>query len=161
MHKKTFSFISLLSISVIALFLGLGLVACGNATPPTGTDSTPSPNSAQACGAISQSQNSLAPQLNPDQVQKSLDCFWSAFQKCQPATMTYSLTGVDTITKHTFSTKLDAGTCKVSDAVQQTIAPKPLPNPTTYICAGLTHEPEILHFKGCGPMGDVDVSMKK
>jgi hypothetical protein len=160
MHKKTFSFISLLSIGVIALFLGLGLVACGNSVPTQG-DSTPSPNSVQACGAISQAQSAIAPQLNPDQAQKSLDCFWNAFQKCLPATLTYNLTGVDTMTKHTFSTKLEAGTCKVSDAVQQSIAPKPFSNPTTYICAGLTHEPEVLHFKGCGQAGDVDVSFKK
>ncbi|TMC21186.1 MAG: hypothetical protein E6J34_10425 [Chloroflexi bacterium] len=160
MNKKTFSLISLLRISVIAFFLGLGLIACGNTTP-TDAGSTPSPNSAQACGAISQSQNPVAQQVNPDQAQKSLDCFWNAFQKCQIASLTYSLTGVDTITKHTFSTKLDASGCKVSDAVQQTIVPKPLSNPSTYICAGLTHEPGVLHFKGCGQVGDVDVALKK
>src|SRR5690242_20447138 len=105
--------IALLSILVISMS------ACGStaiSTPGTSTGSssggtntvvatTPGLPRAgtgklQSCGTINIRE---MPQGNTSNTQVAGNCFWRAYQKCQSALLVANFTGIDTITKRTFT----------------------------------------------------------
>jgi hypothetical protein len=88
------------------------------------------------------------------------DCFWQAFQKCAPASLVYTLIGVDTVTTRTFTIQTNNGHCSISDAFQHTIVPAPLSAAKTYTCTGVAQKPDGLHLSGCGQDGDIVVALQ-
>ena len=171
----------LLATSLILLLLLLA--ACGTnsvtttsasspktASPVSGTGATPTISIAtptgsikntpvtqqpvQNCGAVHSTNLRVAP-TNQDLAKGAEDCFWQAYQQCRPATLTYSLTSVDTAVIHTFSLENQNGKCVITDARQNTIVPH-TPRPAgSSVCTGLTQQPDGLHFLACGTEGDV------
>src|SRR5690348_5839024 len=107
-------------MSLLALFLSIVVMACGNTAD--GKSTSPS-NQTQQCGTITQSLNPRAPQNNSDQVQNTGNCFWHAYQQCQPATLSYIFTGIDTITTDIFKISQSHNTCTITGTMQLTIVP--------------------------------------
>lgn len=156
MDRKIPSRCTLLGMGLLALFFGIGLVACGNGA--SGEDASPS-SLPQQCGMILQMRSSSVPQQSAGQVQKIGDCFWHAFQQCQAATLVYVVKSIDTITQHSFTVGRNNTTCTISDAVQRTVIPKAPSAVRTFTCTTLTNDQEVLHFKGCGQDGDITIPL--
>ncbi|HEX7734203.1 MAG TPA: hypothetical protein VF458_05060 [Ktedonobacteraceae bacterium] len=145
---------------VILLFL---LAACGtNAnTTTTGSNSnnpatTPTTPALQHCGIIHAMRMLVVP-ADESNAKKVEDCFWQAYQHCNPATMVYSQGGVDTATIHTFSLKSQNGGCVVTDALQHQVVPRPAQSAGNHVCSGLQQQTDGLHFLSCAGEGDVVV----
>ena len=145
---------------IVASFLLVGffLAACGsNTTVGGGGQPTPTPTQpAQTvnCGKIQSHANSIAPTDKAAALQAA-NCFYSAYQKCQPATLMFSDYGVDTGAIHHLAVKSANGSCTVSDGWQHFIAPKPLSGTITYSCTGMTMQSDGLHINSCGNAGTV------
>ena len=142
---------------IVASFLLVGffLVACGANTTVGGGGSTPTPTQApQAvnCGKIQSRTNNIAPTDKAAAVQAA-NCFFQAYQKCQPATLVFSEFGVDTGAIHNLSVKSANGSCTVIDGWQHFIAPKPPSAITTYTCTGISMQSDGLHLNSCGQAG--------
>lgn len=147
---------------IVASFLLVGffLAACGsNTTTGGGGQPTPTqPAQNVNCGKIQSHANSIAP---PDKTaaQQAANCFYSAYQKCQPATLMFSDYGVDTGAIHNFAVKNANGSCAISDGWQHFIAPKPLSNIVTYSCTGMNMQSDGLHIESCGNVGTVVIPL--
>jgi hypothetical protein len=87
--------------------------------------------------------------------QNASTCFWNAFQQCQLASITYNVSGVDTITSRTFTIEPRGNSCIITDAVQHQVVPNPVGSPNIYTCATATNERGSLHFTACGEDGNV------
>lgn len=147
----------LLSATLLCIIISVMLAGCGSNTG-SGDAQNPTPTTptqVQKCGAVQTNPRGVP--LNGTAAKKAEDCFWQAYQKCSPATLVYTLTGVDTVKVRTFALQNNGGHCSVSDAVQHTIVPAPLSAAKTYTCAGVTQKPDGLHLSGCGEDGDVVV----
>ena len=150
---------TLLGLGLLVVVIGAGLAACGSNTGSSGNP-TPTPTTStqvQTCGKVQ--TNPKGTPLDVTAAKQSEDCFWQAFQKCQPASLVYTLTGVDTITVRTFTIQNNSGKCTVSEAFQHSIVPQPLSIAKTYTCTGVTQKPDGLHFSSCGVDGDVSVPL--
>ena len=143
---------------IVASFLLVGffLVACGsNTTVGGGGQPTPTPTQPLQtvnCGKIQSHANSIAPTDKAATLQAA-NCFYQAYQKCQPATLVFSSFGVDTGAIHNLAVKNVNGSCTVSDGWQHFIAPKPPSAITTYSCAGMSMQSDGLHLNSCGQAG--------
>lgn len=147
---------TLLSTMFLCAIISVMLATCGSNSSSGGTQNpTSTPVQVQKCGTVQTNPRGLP--VDVTAAKKAKDCFWQAFQKCNPATLVYSLTGVDTVIVRTFTIQKNGGHCSVLDAVQHTIVPAPLSAAKTYTCAGVTQKPDGLHFSGCGEDGDVIV----
>jgi len=151
-----------LSIAILLLVVSLGLAACGS---NTGSGNTPTPTPTptthtqlQKCGTIHTNPRGIPTDIPA--AKHTEDCFWQAFQKCAPASLVYTLIGVDTVTTRTFTIQTNSGHCSVSDAFQHTIVPAPLSTAKTYMCTGAAQKPDGLHFSGCGQDGDIVVALQ-
>jgi|SRR5690348_7408968 len=145
---------------IVASFLLVGffLVGCGsNTTVGGGGQPTPTPTQPPQtvdCGKIQSHANSIAPTDKAAALQAT-NCFYSAYQKCQPATLMFSDFGVDTGAIHHLAVKNTNGSCTVSDGWQHFIAPKPLSSTITYTCTGISMQSDGLHINSCGNAGTV------
>jgi hypothetical protein len=143
-------------IAASFLLVGFFLVACGtNTTVGGGGQPTPTPTHPLPtvdCGKIQSRVNSIAP-TDKAAAQQAANCFYQAYQKCQPATLMFSAFGVDTGTIHHLSVKNTNGSCTVSDGWQHFIAPKPPSAITTFSCAGMNMQSDGLHINSCGQAG--------
>ncbi len=142
---------------IVASFLLVGfLAACGsNTTVGSGGQPTPTPTKPAPtvnCGQIQSHANSVAPTDKAAALQAS-NCFYSAYQKCQPATLMYSDYGVDTGAIHHLAVKNVNGSCTISDGWQHFMAPKPPSNTITYTCTGMNMQSDGLHLNSCGQAG--------
>jgi hypothetical protein len=146
--------------SVIGLVLLLFLTACGaNASTITGSNdptatATATQPALQKCGTIHTLGRLVAP-TDQKSAQSVEDCFWHAYQQCQPATLIYAQGSIDTATLHTFSLKSQNGKCVITDALQHVVYPR---TPTTAVndaCTGLTQQSDGLHFLACTNEGDI------
>jgi hypothetical protein len=149
-----------LSIATLLLVISLGLAACGSNTG-SGNTPTPTPTTQtqlQKCGTVHTNPRGIPTDIPA--AKQTEDCFWQAFQKCAPASLIYTLIGVDTVTTRTFTIQTNSGHCSVSDAFQHTIVPAPLSTARTYICTGAAQKPDGLHFSGCGQDGDIVVALR-
>ena len=79
--------------------------------------------------------------------------FWQAYQQCQPATMTFSVTSVDTGVVRIFTLEKKGSSCMITDEVQHYIAPNPPKTTATYDCASVTKTAAGLVFSSCGQDG--------
>ena len=134
------------------------LVACGaNVSATSGSSgpvATATPAPIQQCGTV----HTLGQQVVPAD-QKSVkgveDCFWQAYQQCNPATLVYSQGSVDTATVHTFSLKSQNGKCVITDALQHVIFPHAPKAGESDTCTGLAQQTDGLHFLTCKNEGSV------
>jgi hypothetical protein len=95
---RPFTALTLLSIAILLLVISLGLAACGSSTG-SGNTPTPTPTTqtqAQKCGTVQTTPRGIP--LDVTKAKQASDCFWVAYQKCAPASLVYTLTGVDTVT---------------------------------------------------------------
>ena len=150
---RPFTALTLLSTGLLLMILSLELVACGSSTGGGNT-----PTQAQKCGTVQTTPRSIPRDVT--KAKQASDCFWQAYQKCSPASLVYTLTGIDTVKTRTFTVQRNNGYCTVSDAVRFAIVPAPLSTAKTYTCTGVAQMPDGLHFSGCGDDGDVVVSLQ-
>ena len=158
-HFSRNSFQRMACIVVSFLLLGLFLVACGSngTTTGSGGSTTPTPtHPAQTidCGKIQSRANSITPS-DKAATQQAEDCFYTAYQKCQPATLVFSSFGVDTGAINHFAVKNVNGSCTISDGWQHFIAPHPPAGTTTYSCASMSKQADGLHIESCGTIGSL------
>ena len=106
------------SAMTLALLMLL-LSACGSnaggqgrATTPTNTPSLQE----LKCGTVHTLHSQIAP-ADLNTARHAEDCFWQAFQQCQPATLTYTKNEVDAGSVNTFTLKSIGGKCTVSDGL--------------------------------------------
>ena len=148
------------AVAVMLLFCVLvvvALAACGS-TVEGAQNPTPTPTlQVQKCGRVQTSPRGLP--LNAAMAKQAEACFWQAYQKCQPATLGFTSTSVDTVALHTFSIRTSGQNCSVTDAMQHAIVPAKLSAAKTYTCTVVAAKSDGLHFSGCGAEGDVIVPM--
>ncbi len=147
----------LLRMGLLLVVLGVSLVACGTNTGGGGvTNPTPTVSTqVQKCGSVQ--TNPMGHPLDGASAKQAENCFWQADQKCQPATLTYTATSVDTIATHTFTIANNGGQCSVTDTVKHSIVPAQPKAAKTYTCGSVAQKPDGLHFSSCGEEGEVVV----
>lgn len=139
------------------LLLGFFLAACGSSTTTGSGQPTPTATrSAQTvdCGKIQSRANGIAPS-DKAAAQQAVNCFYQAYQKCQPATLMFSSLGLDAGVIHHFAVKNVNGSCAISDGWQHYIAPRPPAGTITYSCASMNKQADGLHIESCGTVGSV------
>ena len=149
----------LCSASLLA-FLLLVVSACGSDLGGQGQGATPTstPSShVQKCGTVHTLHAHLVP-ADQTTAKQAVNCFWQAFQRCQPATLTYADNGLDAGTVNTFTLKSAAGKCVISDAVQHYIVPRPPGKITTYTCSDVKLQAQGLSVS-CGAAGTILIPM--
>jgi hypothetical protein len=144
------------------LLLGIFLAACGSSTTTAGS-SQPTPTATQPaqtvdCGKIQSRADGIAP-IDKVAAQQAVNCFYQAYQKCQPATLMYSTFGVDAGVIHHFAVKNVNGSCAVSDGWQHYIAPRPPAGAITYSCASMNMQTDGLHIETCGDAGTIVIPL--
>jgi hypothetical protein len=150
------------SASILA-FLMLALSACGSNLGGQGQGPAPTstpPLQVQKCGTVHTLHSQIAP-ADQNTARQAENCFWQAFQRCQPATLTYAENGLDAGTVNTFTLKSAGGKCAISDGVQHYIAPHPPGNTTTYTCSDVKLQSDGLYVFSCGNVGTIIVPMPK
>ncbi|HEU5230108.1 MAG TPA: hypothetical protein VFU49_19975 [Ktedonobacteraceae bacterium] len=165
-RKVSLSFF--LSSTLLAIILGIGLVACGSnqgggaatGTTPTATTGSTSPTATttaqtgvQQCGSIN-----IAPRgtvENAGLSTKAADCFWKAYQQCQAASLIYRVGGLDTSTVRTLTIEKQNGACAITDAVQNFVVPHQIGPTKNYVCNKVSNSNGQLHISGCGADGTV------
>ena len=150
------------SATTIALLMLL-LSACGANVGGQGQVATPTSTPSlqvQKCGIVHTLHSQIAP-TDLNIAKQAENCFWQAFQQCQPATLTYAENGLDAGIVNTFTLKSAGGKCAISDGVQHYIAPHPPGNTTTYTCSDVKLQSDGLYVYSCGEVGTVIVPMPK
>lgn len=153
-------------VLVVISVVGFVIISCGSVAP-TQSDSASIPNKAatlkqtaiQNCGNVLGYGN-LVPVPRGGGSQHAENCFWQAFQQCQPATLvfsTQSMTRLSVPIIHTFTIHNSAGKCLLSDTKEQRSAPNGPVQIVTYTCAGLEQSPRVLNVLSCGQEGTVPV----
>jgi len=150
------------SAMTLALLMLL-LSACGSnaggqgrATTPTNTPSLQE----LKCGTVHTLHSQIAP-ADLNTARHAEDCFWQAFQQCQPATLTYTKNEVDAGSVNTFTLKSAGGKCTVSDGVQHFIVPRSPGKTTTYPCSDVKLQSDGLYVFSCGEIGTIIVPRPK
>lgn len=143
--------LSMLMLVLAACSFGGGSGQGGGATPTPSPTPSPTSIAAQQCGKVSIGVSGTP--TDPTAAQGTTNCFWQAYQQCQPATMTLTLTSVDTGVVRIFSLEKKGGTCTITDEVQHYIAPSPPKTTATYVCASVTKTTAGLVFNSCGQDG--------
>jgi hypothetical protein len=148
---------------LIALAI-VGVTACGysgsyqGSTPSTQPSAQVIHPSVQAakCGTVQGFGNLKVPVADTG-AEQAKNCFWHAFQQCQPTSLVYIIGGVDTVLIRTFMIHNENGMCLISDAKQWHISSNLLSAPEIFACADLLQKPDGLYFSGCGKDGDIFV----
>ncbi|HLZ60297.1 MAG TPA: hypothetical protein VKR06_25405 [Ktedonosporobacter sp.] len=178
MNKIRF-FAPIFSMALLIVVSSIALVACSaDQTQAAGGGSTPSssatstyrhpggstpaaipaiPANMHNCGAISTLPNGKL--ADAGLAQSAGNCFWHAYQQCQPAGLFVQVGGIDTVTTHTFLITKNASGCAITDITSHRIVPQP-PRITNYACTGMTNSNAALHITGCGAEGDVAVPIQ-
>jgi hypothetical protein len=149
-------------IAASILLLGFSLAACGS-TSTTGGNGQPTPTPTRPpqtvdCGKIQSRLNGIAPS-DKAAAQQAVNCFYQAYQKCQPATLMFSALGIDAGVIHHFAVKNVNGSCAISDGWQHYIAPKPPAGTITYSCASMNMQSDGLHIESCGEAGSIVIPL--
>lgn len=112
------------------------------------------PQRIQQCGKVQARLNGV---LDAAHAKQAENCFWQTFQQCHPATLTFTIVGVDTMRTHTFTIHNENGNCPISDTVQLG-GPDAVPAPSrTYTCTDLVQTPDGLYFSACDQDGTIFV----
>lgn len=161
-HFSRNAFSRIACIVASFLLLGFFLAACGSSTTTNG-DGQPTPTPTRPvqmvdCGKIQSRANGIAPS-DKAAAQQAVNCFYQAYQKCQPATLMFSSSGIDAGVIHHFAVKNVNGSCSISDGWQHYIAPQPPAGTITYSCASMNMQTDGLHIESCGTIGSVVVPL--
>jgi hypothetical protein len=143
---------------LLIAIISTGLVACVSSSGSAQNSTPTPPATAQKCGQVQIGPNGAL--LNAAKVQQIENCFWQAYQHCQPASIIYWRSSVDTGVIRTFSTENKNGKCVLSDAMQHYMAPNPSSLPQTYTCTGMTLQSDGLHVTSCGEDGDIIIPLR-
>src|SRR5450432_4082078 len=145
--RKALAFPSLLGTFLSLALFAILLAGCGSSTVgSTPTTTNPTTASVQKCGSIGVMRTQPVPIIPASTIKTSAptvapsvagNCFWQAFQQCQAASLVVNFGSVDTVTTHTFTLQKQNTNCKISDAVQNRIIPRPAKNVGNYTCTGL------------------------
>lgn len=112
---------------------------------PAAAATTPA---SQDCGAVDLDAASSADAV------KSLDCFNTAFQRCDPVSLVATGRDADTSVTWTFFTVQGDRGCRVSEVVERAKGGNTTTD--TYFCSGVSREQGGLYFSGCsGSQRDV------
>jgi hypothetical protein len=156
---------AVLSIGLLVALLSAVLAACGYSSASiSSTLSQAQVDQPQAqtqvqtkikqCGTVS-GLGRLEVPVNDIAGERAENCFWQAFQHCQPATLVFFISNVDTSFIRTFTIHNNRGKCSITDARQFRVVPRP-PSPALFFtCAGLTRLPDGLRFVACGKDGNI------
>lgn len=157
--NKVFVTCSAMALALLMLLLS----ACGSNAGGQGQASTPTNTPSlqeQKCGTVHTLHSHIVP-TDLNTARQAEDCFWQAFQQCQPATLTYTKSEVDAGSVNTFTLKSAGGKCTVSDGVQHFIVPRPPGKTTTYPCSDVKLQSDGLYVFSCGEVGTIIVPMPK
>ena len=146
---------------IMALFM-LVLAGCGSNVGGQGQAATPAsiPSSqVQKCGTVHTLHSQIV-SVDQNTVKQTENCFWQAFQQCQPATLTYADNELDVGTVNTFALKNNGGKCAVSIGVQKFVAPHPPGKAAMYACSGVKLQSDGLYIFSCGDVGTVVIPSK-
>ena len=149
-----------LSAGLLITLASVGVVACGSkGLTQSNTSSTPVQANIQKCGNVF-GYGHLEPVPQDMGSEQAENCFWQAFQHCQPATLVFTTQSTDrlsmTIT-HTFTIRNNSAKCSLSDTKQQRTNPISPAQVTIYACTGLAQSPRALDVLSCGQEGTVHV----
>jgi hypothetical protein len=127
---------------VILLVVGLLFVHSNNVTAQTAP---------KACGTVimhgTGSPAFGVQNTSPSQV---TDCFWQAYQQCQPATMHLTFMGVDAGVQHTFTLEKQSNACTITDSAQNyNVVVKLKAKPVVSTCTDMAMQSDGLHIAGC------------
>ena len=139
-------------------------------TPTAGSTSkahnTPPPSSSPTtCGTITISQGTtggMSPQsMQQSDPQQVSQCFWNAFQQCQPATLRFVVTGTTTETTRTFTIEQGTQSCSVSDTVQTGTSAEPDTATNVYSCANVVNSTTEMLISSCGADGNITIPITR
>jgi hypothetical protein len=153
--KKVFVICSATTLALLFLLLsacGSNVGGQGQATTTTNTLSLQE----KECGTVHTLHSQIVP-ADLNTAWQAENCFWHAFQQCQPATLTYSKSEVDAGSVNTFTLKSAGGKCAVSDGVQRFIVPRPPGKTTSYPCSDVKLQSDGLYVFSCGEVGTIIV----
>ena len=152
--------VSKLIVAPALVLLLAVLVGCGTSAGGQGAQSqaasTPTPSvsyQAQNCGKVETTLSGKP--TDTSKAKLSENCFWMAFQRCQPATLNFVAHSLDTAADHTFTIKSSNGKCSISVTVKNYIVPNHLTATHTYTCGNLQMRADGLHFIACGSIGNI------
>ncbi len=141
-------------VAIITALFTLVLAACGSnvggqgqATTPTTIPST----QVQKCGTVKTLHSHIV-SSDPKQAE---NCFYQAFQQCQPATIAYAKNDLDVGTVNTFLLKNTGAKCDISVGVQHFVAPHPPGIATVYTCSDVKLQSDGLYILSCGDAGTI------
>jgi len=152
------SWIIMLLLCVLVAGCGSNLPGLGGQSQVTPTNPAPTPGPthgqlAQNCGEVDTTLNGKA--LDATKAKMVSNCFWQAYQKCQPTSLTLKVHSLDTGANHVFTTRNIYGKCAITDTVTHYIVPNNLNTTTSYTCSGLKMQADGLHFIACGSIGNI------
>ncbi len=153
------------STGLLAALLSMVLPACGyNSASISSTLSQAQMDQPQAqtqlqtkvkkCGTVSGLGHLEVP-VNDTGGERAENCFWQAFQHCQPATLVFFINSIDTSLIRTFTIHNNRGKCSLTDARQFRVVPRPPSPALVFTCASLTKLPDALRFSACGQDGNI------
>jgi len=156
---------AIVNIGLLIALLSIGLAACSNSSASiSSTLSQAQVAQPQApiqvqtkmknCGTVA-SLGRLEVPVNDTIGAQAESCFWRAFQHCQPATLAFIMSSIDTSLIRTFTIHNNQGKCSITDARQFRIVPRPPSQAQVFTCAGLTKLAGALRFNACGKDGNV------
>jgi hypothetical protein len=164
-HFQRYSFAGFGIAAILVLLCAL-LAGCSSYVPSQGGQSqttptsitalTPSPTLSQQvqnCGKVDTTLNGKP--VDSNQARLAGNCFWQAFQNCQPASFILKEHSLDTGADHTFTMKGTNSTCSIMDTVRHYIVPNNLNTTNSYTCSGLVMQADGLHFIACGSLGNI------
>lgn len=153
---------ALVHVVIIMTLFMLVLAACGSNVGGQGQATTPTPtpsSQVQKCGTVTTLHSLIVP-TDQNTAKQTEDCFWRAYQNCQPATIVYAKNNLDAGTVNTFTLKNTGGKCAVSVGIQHYVAPHPPGQATTYNCSSVKLQSDGLYIHSCGDAGTIVIPSK-
>jgi hypothetical protein len=138
---------ALIASMMLLLLLGTG---CGTST---GMGSPGASLTTQQCGSV-HAFRSRVTSMDQSMARGVEDCFWQAFQQCQPATMSYTQSDATSGTVHTFSLENQNGRCLVTDSARPFTTHMSQPAVLS-TCAGIQKRADGLRVLSCGKLGNI------
>lgn len=137
-------------VSVVIGFIVFGLAACGgSSSQSSGSSSSPNPTN---CGSISTNPRGIVTDAGAVTAE---NCFASAFARCQAATLTFSMNGIDGGAIHKLTVTHAASGCAVTDDLSTFTAPG-TPKPAgTHTCTTVKQNQSGLVIGACNDIDDI------
>lgn len=135
-------------VLLLALVLALASCAINAGNGQAGGTGTATANVVDNCGTVATGPR---PVQNTPAAVSVEQCFAAAFTRCRPATLRYTIGGIDTITTHALAVVPSAGSgCHIVDTRQTILAGSGNKGPTTVLtCTAATQEASGLLLSGC------------